>query len=112
MHTIKRTDKGADITNTRGDSLYLEITLTKDGLPYIPEAGSQIRFAMKEKYTDTNTVLEIPVPLATMILHIEPEDTKPLPMGKTYVYDIELTTETGDVVTFYEGKFLVDKEVE
>ena len=102
---------GTDITLTRGDSLFLRIGLKKDGEPYTPAQGSSIRFAMKKKYTDEEVVLEKPVPLDTMMLEFEPQDTKPLPMGKTYVYDIELTDETGYVDTFIKGTFTIDYEV-
>ena len=112
MHDIKKTNKGADITLTRGDSLFLQISLTKNGQPYTPSAGSSIRFAMKEKYTDTQVTLLKNIPLESMILEFDPMDTKDLPMGKAFVYDIELTDEHGHVDTFYEGKFLIDKEVE
>ena len=111
-HTIKKTEKGADITLTRGDTLILQLSLTKNGDPYTPASGSSVRFAMKQKYTDTEVVLEKNIPLETLILEIEPEDTKPLPMGAKYVYDIELTDEVGHVDTFYEGKFTIDYEVE
>lgn len=39
---------GTDITLTRGDSLFLHLSLTKNGEEYIPEEGSSIRFAMKQ----------------------------------------------------------------
>ena len=67
---------------------------------------------MKEKYTDEEVTLEKQIPLDTMLLSINPADTKELPMGKTYVYDIELTDEAGHVDTFYEGKLTLGKEVE
>ena len=111
-HQIKKTDAGYDITLTRGDSLFLEISLTKNGQSYTPAVGSSVRFAMKEKYTDTEVTLEKQIPLDTMLLSINPEDTKPLPMGKSYVYDIQLTDEAGHVDTFIEGKFTLGKEVE
>lgn len=112
MHRIKKTDLGADITLTRGDTLILELSLTKDGDPYTPATGSEMRFAMKEKYTDTEVVLEKQIPIDTLILEFVPSDTKDLPMGKSYVYDIQLTDEVGHVDTFIQGKFTVDKEVE
>lgn len=111
-HQIKQTDAGADITLTRGDSLFLQISLTKNGQSYTPAEGSSIRFAMKEKYSDDEVTLEKQVPLDTMLLSINPADTKDLPMGKSYVYDIQLTDEAGHVDTFFEGKFTIGKEVD
>ena len=103
--------KGTDITLTRGDSLFLQLSLKKDGDPYTPEAGSTIRFAMKAKYTDTDVVLLKSIPIDTLLLEIEPEDTSDLPMGASYVYDIELTDSNGKVDTFLSGKFKIGNEV-
>lgn len=111
-HSIKQTEAGYDITLTRGDSLFLEVGLTKNGEPYTPATGSEVRFAMKEKYTDTDVVLEKSIPLDTLLLAFNPADTKSLPMGKSYVYDIQLTDEAGHVDTFIEGKFTIGKEVD
>ena len=104
---------GNDIILTRGDSLFLQLSLQKNGEPYTPDAGSVIRFAMKAKYTDpdADVVLVKNIPIDTLILEIEPEDTKPLVMKKSYVYDIQLTDENGFVDTFIQGKFKIGEEV-
>lgn len=53
-----------------------------------------------EHYGNDETPLLIKeIPIDTMILTLNPEDTKHLPFGK-YVYDIELTKATGEVDTF------------
>ncbi len=111
-HAIRKTGAGYDITLTRGDSLFLQLSLTKNDEAYTPAEGSVIRFAMKEKYTDSEVVLEKSIPIDTLLLSITPADTKSLPMGKSYVYDIELTDEAGHVDTFIEGKFTIGKEVD
>ena len=111
-HEIKKTDTGYDITLTRGDTLILQLSLTKNDEPYTPATGSSIRFAMKEKYTDADVVLEKPISIDTLFLQFNPADTKPLPMGKKYVYDIELTDEVGHVDTFLSGSFKIGNEVE
>lgn len=107
MHTIN----GTDITLTRGDTLYIDLTITKDGEEYIPQEGDTIRFAMKHRYTDTNVLINKNIPIDSLQLKIEPQDTKGLTMGKTYVYDIELTNAYGDVDTFIMGNFTVTQEV-
>lgn len=109
MHSIS----GTDITLTRGDSLAIQLALEKDGNPYTPDIGSVIRFAMKAKYKDPDSevVLIKNVPIDTLLLEFEPEDTKDLTMGKTYVYDIQLTDENGQVDTFISGTFTVGEEV-
>lgn len=65
----------------------------------IPMNGDRIRFAMKNDYNDETPLLIKEIPIDTMILTLNPEDTKHLPFGK-YVYDIELTKATGEVDTF------------
>lgn len=113
MHKIEKTDKGYDITLTRGDSLPLELELSRNGEPYIPDPAAELRFAMKAKYKDPDeeAVLVKSIPVDTLLLLIQPEDTKGLVMGKTYVYDIQLTDENGNVDTFIEGKWTVGNEV-
>lgn len=105
--------EGTNITLTRGDSLFLQLSLKKNGETYIPAAGSSIRFAMKKSYKDPDSevVLTKSVPIDTLLLEIEPQDTKQLPMDKSFVYDIQLTDENGYVDTFIEGTFTIGKEV-
>lgn len=112
MFDITKTEKGYDITLTRGDSLPLQLTnVQKNREPYTPDPADQIRFAMKRKYKDVETCLVKEIPPDTLILNIEPEDTKDLEMGKTYVYDIEITDKYGFVSTFIKGNFEVGEEV-
>lgn len=109
MHSIN----GSNISLTRGDSLYLTVNIFKDGVAYTPVEGDVIRFAMKAKYKDPDEEVIIlkTIPNDTLILAFEPEDTKDLPMGKTYVYDIQLTDVYGNVDTFIIGTFTVTEEV-
>lgn len=103
--------KGNNIRLTRGDSLYIQIALTKDGESYTPEEGDSIRFAMKKHYLDDSALITKSVPLDTMTLHLEPSDTKDLDFGK-YVYDLEITFADGDVDTFInEAEFIIAPEV-
>ena len=88
------------ITLTRGDTFSALITITDlNDNQYIPMNGDRIRFAMKNDYNDETPLLIKEIPIDTMILTLNPEDTKHLPFGK-YVYDIELTKATGEVDTF------------
>lgn len=94
------TVSGTMITLTRGDTFTALITITdSEGNQYVPVKGDRIRFAMKTDYKDGAPLLIKEIPIDTMILVIEPEDTKPLAFGN-YVYDIELTKVTGEVDTF------------
>ena len=92
---------GTTITLTRGDTLRIKVDITeKDGsTPYVPSSGDKIRFAMKSKYSDQVPLLIKDIPIDTMELVLDPEDTKKLEFGK-YVYDIQLTKEDGQVDTF------------
>lgn len=109
MHSIN----GTNIVLTRGDSLIITLSLTKDGQAYIPAEGSTIRFAMKEKYSDSDEDVKLvkSIPIDTLTLEFLPEDTKSLVMKKKYVYDIQLTDENGRVDTFISGTFTVGEEV-
>ncbi len=103
---------GTNITLTRGDTLFLKINMEKDGESFTPEEGSVVRFAMKSSYEDDEPILLKDVPIDTLLLEIEPNDTKPLTMKKTYVYDIEYTDADGHVDTFIKGKFKISEEVD
>lgn len=91
---------GTTITLTRGDTFEALVSATKkDGTQYIPVEGDSIRFAMKESYDDARPILVKEIPIDTMLLVLEPEDTADLNFGK-YVYDIQLTKANGKVDTF------------
>ena len=100
--------KGTSITLTRGDTLRVLVGTTyKDGTVYTPQSGDVIRFALKHpqlntrqtEYKDTQPLIIKEIPYDTMILELEPSDTKPLGFG-TYVYDIQITFPDGRVDTF------------
>ena len=93
---------GTNITFTKGDTLKATVTMTKpDGSVYTPQAGDVIRFAMKKEYTDSSPSVVKIIPNDTLLLKLDPEDTKGLPARK-YVYDIQLTYANGDVDTFID----------
>ena len=100
------------ITLTRGDSFYSEIEIKNpDKSDYTPQEGDSIRFALKKHYTDPEPLIVKNIPTDSLLLALEPDDTKELPFGR-YVYDIELTKANGDVDTFiYEEVFELAKEV-
>lgn len=113
---------GTTISLVRGDSLATELTLKRKttGETYTPVQGDVIRFAMKRNvlnvdmtaYVDKDPLIAKTIPIATMLLEIEPEDTKELPFGE-YVYDIEITFANGDVDTFiHDARFKILPEVE
>lgn len=102
---------GTTITLTKGDSFYCQLTLTKDGETYTPEAEDEIVFGVKKNYTDTTTVISATIPHDTMTLYIAPAATKTLSCG-SYVYDIQITFADGDIDTFInQAKFVLVPEV-
>lgn len=104
---------GTNITLTRGDTLFLKVNMERDGQVFTPEEGSVVRFAMKLNYSDPDdkVVLVKSIPIDTLLLEFEPEDTKSLPMKTTYVYDIQYTDQFGHVDTFIKGRFKISEEV-
>lgn len=91
---------GTTITLTRGDTFKAQIGITdRNGNPYIPAEGDSVRFAMKATYSDPDPLLVVDIPIDTLILVIQPDDTHTLPFGN-YVYDIQLTKASGEVDTF------------
>lgn len=112
--------KGTSITLTRGDTLRVKINITLDGEEYIPTSGDSIRFAVKHPtmnakqtaYKDIQPLLTKAIPYDTMILELQPADTKPLDFG-TYVYDIQITFQDGTVDTFItESPFKITPQVD
>ena len=103
---------GTTITLTRGDTFMALITITdSENNPYMPVEGDSIRFAMKATYADEEPLMIKDIPIDTMKLILEPEDTKKLAFGK-YVYDIQLTKATGEVDTFItKAKINLTEEV-
>lgn len=109
------------IEMTRGDTLYLTVSLTdRDGSEYIPAEGDAIRFALKDTalnragtdYADEEPLIVKDVDMETMQLKLDPADTKPLGFG-TYVYDMQITKANGDVDTFIPPtSFVLTPEVD
>ena len=98
---------------TRGDTFKAQVTISNpDGSIYTPVEGDSIRFALKEKVEDEGCLILRDIPIDTMLLVINPEDTKSLEFGN-YVYDIQLTKANGDVDTFITAsKLKLTAEVE
>jgi len=103
---------GKTIRMTRGDTLRAIINAeTPSGSLYIPEAGDTVRFAMKKDWDSDTVILTKSVPIDTMMLVLEPEDTEDLDYGR-YVFDVQLTYDNGDVDTFIpRGVLIITQEV-
>lgn len=118
MYEIKKTKNGYDIKLTRGDYFATYIGITDIDEPYQPVEGDKLRFAIKHNilkadgsdYTDTQPLVNIPIPLDTCLLQIQSEHTKSLAFGE-YAYDIELTHVDGKPDTFIKGILELTEEV-
>ncbi|MBP5595035.1 MAG: hypothetical protein J6Y02_06610 [Pseudobutyrivibrio sp.] len=85
---------------TRGDTFKAHLSINNpDGSVYTPVEGDTVRFALKENIEDQECLIFKNIPIDTMLLVLDPQDTKELEFG-TYVYDIQLTKANGDVDTF------------
>lgn len=105
---------GTTITMTRGDTAFISVSMTRDGEPYTPVEGDEVRFAVKhpamtgggKQYKDAEPVILIDIPIDSMVLTIAPADTEELDFGE-YVYDIQITFADGTVDTFIPNADLV-----
>lgn len=108
MVTIKKNT----IVMTRGDTLVTTIKiLDADGNEYIPDQGDELRFALKENYEDDIPIIHKNIPISTMQLRLESEDTKKLRLSDSYYYDIQLTYGDNIVSTIISGKLITKGEV-
>ena len=88
------------ITLTRGDTYKATVTIRNpDGTVYDPVQGDSVRFAMKRNWEDDEPLFTRNIPIDTLLLHLEPNDTKPYDYGE-YCYDCQITKANGDVDTF------------
>lgn len=97
---------------TRGDTLQVRLSI-KDaaGEAFTPSEGDVIRFAMKERYEDSEPLILKTIDNGSLSFQLDPEDTAGLGFG-TYRYDVELTTAGGLVDTFIpRAKLILQEEV-
>ena len=119
MYKIKQTKTGYDIQLTRGDTFIATLELVKGGETYTPTAQDSIRFALKHNklksdrtdYQDPEPLILKTIPYDTLVLNLEPSDTKSYGFGE-YAYDIEITYASGQVETFIKGIFTLTEEVD
>lgn len=105
--------KNNTIYLTRGDTFKAHLTISNpDGSEYTPVEGDSIRFALKGDIEDEECLIIRNIPIDTMLLVLNPEDTKELDFG-SYIYDIQLTKANGDVDTFITAsKLKITAEVD
>lgn len=103
---------GTKITMTRGDTVRIQVAIDIDGEEYTPQEGDVVRFAAKKAWTDEEPCILITIPNDTLVLTIEPNDTKELEFG-AYNYDLQITFANGDVATFVtKAKLKIEEEAD
>ena len=100
-------EEDSRIIMTRGDTVKLavEIKQKQNGESYIPKESDIVRFSVKKYLSDKQPAIVKDVPISTMMLILDPEDTKDLSFG-IYHYDLQLIKHNGDVDTVIEDKLL------
>lgn len=113
MYEIIELPKRTDIYLTKGDTFVAEVEayLQNTRRRYTPVEGDTVRFALKKCPDDAECLIYKTIPIDTMILRIESNDTKDLPRVP-YWYDIQLTYQNGDVDTFISGYLTLTAEVD
>lgn len=110
------TPKMIDISMVRGDTVHIGVTLTG-----IEDAPEEIYFSAKKSVTDTGYAfqkslgdgIEVDTEAESgmaYVVTIESSDTDSLASG-TYVYDIEVTIDGGDIITPVSGKLNILPDV-
>lgn len=90
--------QNGEIKLTRGDSAEIKIDVAyENGERYILNQGDTLALTVKKKTTDKNSLISKSADI-TGVVKIEPKDTEGFNFG-VYKYDVELTTEKGDVYT-------------
>ena len=93
-----------DIYMTKGDTVKLKVNIDykENSEPYEPQEGDRVIFSVKRHVSDKKPVIEKEVPLDTLLLVLDPDDTKNLGLG-VYHYDVQLIKANGDTDTFIEN---------
>lgn len=97
---------------TRGDTARLSVSIMDDttGLPYAIKESDEVRLTVKKSVKDSSSCFQ-KVLVGSSDFYIRPSDTNNLSFGK-YVYDVEVTTDGGDVFTVIEpSSFEIMQEV-
>ena len=102
-----------EIISTRGDTIYRQININKNGTAYTLQDGEKVYFTVK---LDNTAVIKKEFGYADLIdgkiiLKIEPSETDNLSLG-TYAYDVEVHFLNGDVATIIKASdFKLTKEI-
>lgn len=103
---------GGTIVIVQGSAFSADLKITNDdGTEYIPESGDTIEFGVKQNSTDTSYLIVKQISTNDLKLNLYPADTQSLAPGD-YIYRIELTKATGEVLTIInESRLRILQEV-
>lgn len=94
---------------TRGDTARISLAVTKDDGTSYDYSADTVLFTIKASTVSREVLLQKSV--ADGVIYIAPADTETMKFGD-YVYDVELTTQAGDVCTIITpSKFSLTPEV-
>lgn len=100
--------KGKTIAIGRGESLPLKLSFSKD----VPEDGTEVRFTVKKKTEDVSALIEVSdnIEDGEVCIQLSHDDTNQSP--GTYVWDVQLVYENGDVsIPMDPAPFLIKEAV-
>ena len=118
--------KTINLETVRGDTMRFGITInnlensTVDAIYFSVKKYASDMAYLIQKSLDDGIELDSESETTKYVITILPEDTENLPAPRDYPYDIEITLNSGDVITLVEGKLSVltditrhlDEEVE
>lgn len=93
--------------------MFLEVRLRDEkGEPYIPSETDRLFFRLKRNRTLKDVLIEKEIPIDTLILELQEDDTKSLKFGD-YIYEIELVTiENYHFTVIADTEFYITTELE
>lgn len=101
---------GNSITLTRGDTLEIQLALTKNEDAFTPADDDVIKFHVSINHKgEKGYVLVIDKEVSDLLIKLDPADTANLAY-RNYNYDLEITYADGAVDTFVQGQFNLLKE--
>lgn len=97
-------ENDGSIRLTRGDTARLVVSIFNESADadYIITENDTLTLSVKKKAKDAVTLILKQV-IGSNVFHIQPTDTSKLPFGR-YLYDVQLTTMSGDVYTVITPK--------
>lgn len=103
------------IVITRGDTLDTDLTIRMENWRrYEPSKGDRIIFALKSEICDPEPFLVKEIPIGTMNLRLEADETERIPArSRPYIYDVELRSFNDSIVAtvIAGGEMYVNEEV-